>query len=497
MKSVENVRKRAVPPIRLRDSTQPDLTVVTAAAGENAALRSVTAARRRLRGGVLLLACALFVAAATGALVVPPEGSIAGSGVTLDGQGVVVSVVQGSNAWISGVRAGWIVLAHDPGFTIYGLGANMRPVPDDQNASAPPAILAVTPSMLALLLAAALMAVRLRRTGATVAVAAAVMSAPVWAVRAGVAGDAVAMLPTGLAAALAWQVSGSLGMRPKLARRLSGAMAAVTALVVLSVAVFVPAALLLGLVAGVAAASTVYVAAAWILVVRWRVTVASAGPGSRSRFAAVRAVVVDMLPFTDRMRRRGAQAERDRLASDLHAELLPAIASTAAELEQHGATEEAERLRRLAANVRDLVSDRRLPLLEDGGLVAAAEWLAESVQERAPLTIEIDLRGDTGVRQPGSVERAAYRVLQLALDNVMRHAEAGNAYVAISGGARSLVLTVADDGGGMDTNAAARAMNAGRLGLVDMRAEAESVGATLEIGPRVPHGTLVKMRWRG
>jgi signal transduction histidine kinase len=312
-----------------------------------------------------------------------------------------------------------------------------------------------------------------------------------------VAGDAVAMLPTGLAAALAWQVSGSLGMRPKLARRLSGAMAAVTALVVLSVAVFVPAALLLGLVAGVAAASTVYVAAAWILVVRWRVTVASAGPGSRSRFAAVRAVVVDMLPFTDRMRRRGAQAERDRLASDLHAELLPAIASTAAELEQHGATEEAERLRRLAANVRDLVSDRRLPLLEDGGLVAAAEWLAESVQERAPLTIEIDLRGDTGVRQPGSVERAAYRVLQLALDNVMRHAEAGNAYVAISGGARSLVLTVADDGGGMDTNAAARAMNAGRLGLVDMRAEAESVGATLEIGPRVPHGTLVKMRWRG
>jgi signal transduction histidine kinase len=341
------------------------------------------------------------------------------------------------------------------------------------------------------------MAVRLRRTGATVAVAAAVMSAPIWAVRVGVAGDAVAILPAGLAAALAWQFSGSLGMRPKLTRRLSVATAVVAALVVLSVAVFVPPPDPGPGGRRGRGVYVVYVAAAWIVVVRWRVLVVSAGPGRTLAAAVARAVVVDTLPFTDRMRRRGAQAERDRLASDLHAELLPAIASTAAELEQHGATEEAERLRRLAASVRDLVSDRRLPLLEDGGLVAAAEWLAESVQEHAPLTIEIDLRGDTGVRQPGSVERAAYRVLQLALDNVIRHAEAGNAYVAIAGGARSLVLSVADDGRGMDTERAARAMSAGRLGLADMRAEAESVGATLEIGPRVPsrHAGQDEVAW--
>jgi signal transduction histidine kinase len=204
-----------------------------------------------------------------------------------------------------------------------------------------------------------------------------------------------------------------------------------------------------------------------------------------------------MLPFSDRVRRRGAQAERDRLASDLHAEVLPAIASTVAALEQRGATEEAERLRRLAGSVRDLVSDRRLPLLEDGGLVAAAEWLAESIQERAPLTIDIDLRGDTGTRQPSVVERAVYRVLQLALDNVIRHAEADNAFVSIAGDARSLELVVADDGRGIGAETVARAMSAGRLGLADMRAEAESVGATLEVGPRAPSGTIVRMSWRG
>jgi signal transduction histidine kinase len=457
----------------------------------------MTAAMRRLRGAMLPLACALFVAASATALVIPPDGSVAGSGVTVDAQGVVLSVAPGTQAWNNGIQPGWTVLAHSQGMTTYGLNENMRLIPDDQGASAPAAILAVAPSLVAILLAGALIAVRLRRTGATVAVAAAVMSAPIWAVRVGVAGDVVAILPAGLAAALAWQFSGSLGMRPKLTRRLSVATAVVAAPVVLSVAVFVLATLILGLVAGVVAASVVYVAAAWIVVVRWRVLVVSAGPAAYSRAAVARAVVVDTLPFTDRMRRRGAQAERDRLASDLHAEVLPAIASTAAELEQHGATQEAERLRRLAASVRDLVSDRRLPLLEDGGLVAAAEWLAESVQEHAPLTIEIDLRGDTGVRQPGRVERAAYRVLQLALDNVIHHAEAGNAYVAIAGGARSLVLTVADDGRGMAEGTASRAMSAGHLGLADMRSEAESVGATLEIAPRSPRGTLVKMRWRG
>jgi signal transduction histidine kinase len=210
-----------------------------------------------------------------------------------------------------------------------------------------------------------------------------------------------------------------------------------------------------------------------------------------------RTVAFEMLPFSDRVRRRGAEAERDRLASDLHAEVLPAIASTAAELEQRGATHEAERLRSLAASVRDLVSARRLPMLEDRGLLAAAEWLAESLQERASLTIEIDLRGYTGARQPQRVERAAYRVLQLALDNVIRHSQAANASVAIAGDSRSLELVVADDGRGIDRSDAARAMSAGRLGLADMRNEAESVGASLEIAPRSPRGTVVSMRWHG
>lgn len=486
---MESNPKRAVPSYGLR--VIPQSRVATA---------SPPAATRRLGPALLPLICAVFVAASALALLAPTNGEAAGSGVRLDAHGVVVSVDPSSEAWAKDIRPGWLHQSHESDFESYSLGNNIRAVfAGHQGAPGLPGALAVIPSLMVLVLAAGLVLARQRRTGATLAVVAAVLASPVWAARFGPAGGAVAVVPAGLAAALPWQFARSLRMLP--ARVVMPAprakIAALVALVAVSVAVFVAATLVLGLVAGVAGVSSMYIALAWIVVVRWRVRAAATGHETRSRFAVARTVAIEMLPFSDRVRRRGAQAERDRLASDLHAEVLPAIASTAAELDRRGATHEADQLRGLAASVRDLVSDRRLPILEDRGLVAAAEWLAESLEQRSTLTIEIDLRGDSEARPPIDVERAGYRIVQLALDNVIRHAEAANAVVAIAGGARRLDLSVADDGRGLGPDDEARSAGTGRLGLVDIRAEAESVGASLEIAPRPPHGTIVNMRWRG
>jgi signal transduction histidine kinase len=497
MSGVEDSQKRAVTADRLRVPTQHDREAAHPAR-DGVGRRAVAAARRRARASMLPLCCLLFVVSAAVALVAAPGAASTGSGVAVDEHERVVSVDPSSIAWAYGVRPGWQRSAMQPGVTLYNLGTDFRPVPDDQQSSQPAPILALVPSLLALPLAGLLSVARQRRAGSTVAIGAAVLSSVVWSTRLGVVGEAIAILPVAVAALFAWQTADGLGMNPRLPRPISMRTAAApAALVVVSGAVFAMAALAGGLMAGVAAAAIVYVGGAWFIVLRWRVRVASAGPEPRTRPAVARTVAFEMLPFSDRVRRRGAEAERDRLASDLHAEVLPAIASTAAALEQRGATHEAERLRRLAASVRDLVSARRLPMLEDRGLLAAAEWLAESLQERASLTIEIDLRGYTGARQPQRVERAAYRVLQLALDNVIRHSQAANASVAIAGDSRSLELVVADDGRGIDRSDAARAMSAGRLGLADMRNEAESVGASLEIAPRSPRGTVVSMRWHG
>jgi signal transduction histidine kinase len=129
--------------------------------------------------------------------------------------------------------------------------------------------------------------------------------------------------------------------------------------------------------------------------------------------------------------------------------------------------------------------------------VAAAEWLAESLQDRTTITIEIDLAGSDGMRQPGAVERAAYRVLQLALDNVIRHSGAATAFVHIQSRAHSLTLSVADEGEGVAHDSLVRAASAGHLGIADMRAEADSVGASLTIERRSPQGTTVTLKWHG
>jgi signal transduction histidine kinase len=492
MSGVDNSQKRAVTADGLRVPTQRDGRAESAAA-PGVPRRVARAVGRRARGSILVLACLLFVASSAAALVALPAADVAGKGVTVDAQDRVVSVDPGSAAWNVGVRPGWIRTAGEPGVTLYSLGGDLRPVTNEPDGSEPALIFA----LLTLALGGLLIAARQRRAGATAAIAAAVLASLVWSTRLGVLGGAIAVVPVALAAAFARQTFETLALGPARSRGVSlRAAAGPAALVGASGVSLLAGTLAAHLVVGIAVAAGVYVAAAWVLVVRWRVA-AAAGPANRSRLAVARTVAVDMLPLSDRVRRRAAEAERDRLASDLHAEVLPAIASTARDLEQRGATHEAEQLRNLAASVRDLVSDRRLPILEDRGLLAAAEWLAESLESRASLTIEIDLGGYDGSRQPQRVERAAYRILQLALDNVIRHAGATSASVSIAGDSRSLDLAVADDGTGIGGHDESRALGAGRLGLVDMRAEADSVGATLDVGPTPEHGTVVRMRWRG
>jgi signal transduction histidine kinase len=418
----------------------------------------------------LPLACALFVAIA--ALTVLATPAVAGHSVQVDGAGVVTSVDVGSDAWTTGVRPGWTVVAQTPGLTVYSSGGSILPVSDDLTKRDPTPV--IFPPLGLLALAGVAFALGLRRTSTTLAVVAAALIDPAFAPRLGLVGWVCASVPIVLAAGFLEQVSQMAGLPKQLFWRVASW-------------VVVPA----GAAAAAAARDSVttafefaafgLLAVAWLIVLRWRVANAALVAGSTSRLAVARAVALETVPFASRLRNTGAQAERDRLASDLHAEVLPAIASRAEELERRGDSASAEVLRDLAHDVRDLVSARRLPILEDEGLIAAAEWLAESLESRAGIEIEIDLAGDTGARSPLVVERAAYRVLQLALDNVIKHAAASKAVVAIAAGARSLRLVVTDDGRGLDPGEAVVARRRGHLGLADMRAEAEAIGAALAV----------------
>ena len=83
-------------------------------------------------------------------------------------------------------------------------------------------------------------------------------------------------------------------------------------------------------------------------------------------------------------------------------------------------------------------SSRRSIVLEEMGLRAAIEWLAERIEDRSDVRVEIEVEGDNTVvgeavtRPPRDAERAAFRVAQLALDNVVRHVPEGVAVVTIA-----------------------------------------------------------------
>ena len=110
------------------------------------------------------------------------------------------------------------------------------------------------------------------------------------------------------------------------------------------------------------------------------------------------------------------------------------------------------------------------------------------------------MTGDDGSsaieRPPRSVESAAFRVAQLALENVVRHAPSASARVELTAAPRFVRLVVSDDGPGMAADAGPLAAASGRRGLADMREAAVVCGASLLTGEAPGgRGAVVRFAW--
>jgi signal transduction histidine kinase len=209
-------------------------------------------------------------------------------------------------------------------------------------------------------------------------------------------------------------------------------------------------------------------------------------------FGYLRLFADELLPGRGAGRREIAETERARLAADLHALVLPDLRRAAAQLEADGAPEAMQlELRRALEDVEQLMHQRQSIVLEQFGLVAALEWLAERTEERSPLRVELEMDDDIP-DGPNAVDptiaRAAFRIALLALDNVVRHADATTATLQLAFEGNALTLVISDDG----QIAASSGSPTGR-GLSDMRAEASSTGGSIEITTSNP--ARVQARW--
>lgn len=209
----------------------------------------------------------------------------------------------------------------------------------------------------------------------------------------------------------------------------------------------------------------------------------------------VGATADELVPGRSRSRVFAIESERSRLANDIHADVMPALAEVIQSADTSADPATATRLRAVAAELRDLMTERRLPVLEELGLVPALEWLAERVEERTNVRVEIDIRGDDVQRAPREVELAAYRIAQQALDNALIHAHARTIQVNVNVNGQRLDLEIVDDGSGLPPDAEGRALRAGHLGLADMRSRAAAIGGTFRIAARPGGGTTAALRW--
>lgn len=137
---------------------------------------------------------------------------------------------------------------------------------------------------------------------------------------------------------------------------------------------------------------------------------------------------------------------------------------------------------------RRLVADLRPPILDDLGLVPALEWYLEHFQERAKVQVQLDVAAEP-IAVAGPVAVTAYRIVQEALTNVSRHAEAKRVTVRLGTRSDALLLEIADDGKGIRTDTVG---NAQSFGIIGMRERTAAHGGTLEIGRSPAGGTLVR-----
>ncbi len=136
-------------------------------------------------------------------------------------------------------------------------------------------------------------------------------------------------------------------------------------------------------------------------------------------------------------------------------------------------------LRRLLAAVR--------PEDEPAGPQPGLDRLGELAEQLRAAGLEVALRreGDAGAL-PAGVELSAYRIVQEALTNTLRHAGASRAEVTVRAGGGTLELDVLDDGSGQT-----RPSDGAGRGIAGMRERAAMLGGTLEAGPRPGGGFRV------
>ncbi len=194
--------------------------------------------------------------------------------------------------------------------------------------------------------------------------------------------------------------------------------------------------------------------------------------------------------------------ERNRLAGDLHDSVTQALygvslcaEAAARELDTGGVRTAAGYLRAIQGTTLEALREMRLlifelrpPTLEENGLVGALRARLEAVEQRLGVEASLEVEGEGSLSS--EVEAGLYRVAQEALNNALKHAQAGHVWVRLRQNGRGVEIEIADDGIGFDP-AAARGQ--GGFGLRGMEERAALLGGHLTVESQPGQGTCIRV----
>ena len=217
---------------------------------------------------------------------------------------------------------------------------------------------------------------------------------------------------------------------------------------------------------------------------------------------SLRAELARQRRLSERLRRT-QESERAAVAHAVHdtiGQTLSAMKMQLHEAARGGALPEATRARlseleghvdTLLDEARRIASSLRPGVLDHFGLARALDAALDGFAREHGIDARLENPNHDPERLPGEVETTLLRIVELALDNVARHARAGTVSVSFDSDADGVMLSVHDDGQGF----AAGALNADdALGLLDMQSRAEAIGGTCTIDSDPGRGTTVTVR---
>lgn len=191
------------------------------------------------------------------------------------------------------------------------------------------------------------------------------------------------------------------------------------------------------------------------------------------------------------------EEERRSISRELHDEVgqsLGALLMDLARLSSNLPGDRAQILERLdhmktvgertVGTVRDIALLLRPSMLDDLGLAAALEWQGREVSRRSEMEVAVEA-ANVPDDLPGEYKICVYRLVQEALNNAVRHAQARNARVRVAAHGNGIAVEVSDDGHGFQPE------RSRGLGILGMEERVKRLGGTLTVKSAPGQGTVL------